>query len=232
MATIDAGYDLFSVVPGSTLINLDSIFPGAGIIRSNGVPIDPKRLGSFSTGLIRNAALENGQSGAIPITWFAEHSVSAKPVNLAPFGLGKGRADYHTIINAGGVLPNLPNTDGLVRPSEGVMVIRRSRGGGGRFEFAVNINPLIVLTKVGGRVSNLEDPDIIKVIDGSGLLNPVGSIGGQWAEVRYRAGTRTAEAFPSGSNFAAGLDRNSAEPVKIGLTSGGVEAERDIVIWA
>jgi hypothetical protein len=226
MATINAGYDLFSVVKGSTLINLDSIFPGAGIIYSDGVPIDGERFGSFSTGLIRNAALEDGQSGAIPITWFAEHSVSVEPVDLAPFGLGEGQADFHTIINAGGVLPDLPNTDGLVRPSQGVMLIRRSRGGGGRFELAVNINPLIVLTKVGGSMSSLDGPDVIKVIDGSGLLNPVGSIGGQWAETEYRAGTRAAEAFPSGGNFAAGLDRNLAEPVKIELTSGGVEAQR------
>jgi hypothetical protein len=231
MAIIKAGYDLFSVVDGSTLINLDLVFPGAGVVHSDGVPIDPQNHGNFTTGLIRKADLADGESGAVPIAWFAEHSVSVKPVKLAPFGLGDGEADYHTIINLGGILPNLPNTDGLVRPSEGVMGIKRLSPGGGRFDLLVNINPLIVLTKVGGSASRLDGPDVIKVIDGSGLLNPVRSVGGQWSEVPHSTNAITSTAFPAGAGFLAALDRTRGEPATAELTSGGAtDAARALTI--
>ena len=225
MPAIQPGYDLFSVVKGSTMINLEPLFPGAGIVYSNGVPIDHTQSGNFSTGLQRKGELNERESGVIPIAMFAEHSVSTKPVNLLPFGLGEGLADFHTIINLGGVLPNLPNTDGLVQPSEGVMGIWRTFSGGGRFELLLNINPLIVLTKVGSIVSSLESSDIIKIIDGSGLLNPVGSIGGQWSDRPANARAISHGAFSQG-NFFAAIDRASNNPVSVQLTSGGVDAQR------
>jgi hypothetical protein len=228
VAILRAGHDLFNVVKGSTVVNLDSLFPGAGNVYSDGVPIDPVNLGNFTTGLIRKADLPEGESGAVPIIWFAEHSVSTHPVNLAPFGLGEGNADYHTIINLGGVLPYLPNTDGLVRPSEGVMTIHRSRVGGGRFDLVLNINPLIVLTKVGGRPFPLNGPDVIKVIDGSGILNPVRSIGGQWSEVSHKTRSIQNDFFQTGGSYFAALDRITAEPIAVELTSGGLFAERII----
>lgn len=71
-------------------------------------------------------------------------------------------ADYHTIINRGGLIANLPNTDGRVSPSLGSMGVRRNRGtDGGGFDLLVNINPLIVLTVVGGSVSNLVGGDVL-----------------------------------------------------------------------
>lgn len=227
MATIGSGYDLFSVVKGSTLIDLGQIFPGAEVIYSDGVPIDPEQYGNFSTGIKRYGELPHGESGVIPIEMFAEHSVSIKPVSLKPYGLGDGYADFHTIINLGGILPNLPNTDGLVRPSTGVMAIHRSATGGGRFELMLNINPLIVLTKVGGSVADLESDDIIKVIDGSGLLNPVGSIGGQWSEAPPAARGLLQENLRAEGFFAA-TDRLSSEPSTVDLTSGGVRAQRQV----
>lgn len=227
MAAIKAGYDLFNVIAGSTRINLDPLFPGAGVVYSDGVPIDPDRLGNFTTGLIRKGDLADGSSGVVPIAWFAEHSISTKPVKLAPFGLGDGEADYHSIINLGGVLPNLPNTDGLVRPSEGVMSIRRLRPSGGRFELLLDINPLIVLTKVGGDVSQLDGPDVIKYFDGSGLLNPVASIGGQWSEVPHERAIRS-DQFARTENFSAALDRTTSQPATVELTSGGLDANRGL----
>ncbi len=224
MATIGAGYDLFSVVKDSTMINLEPLFPGVGIVYSNGVPIDAKQFGNFSTGLVRKGELSARESGVVPIEMFAEHSVSVKPVSLAHFGLGEGEADLHTIINAGGVLPGILNTDGLVRPSAGVMGIWRTFSGGGRFEIMLNINPLIVLTRVGGSVKDVKGPDIIKAIDGSGLLNPVGSIGGQWSDAPPRRMVWN-EVFGNGDFFAA-IDRTSREPVSVELTSGGLDAHR------
>ena len=120
----------------------------------------------------------------------------------------------------------MPNTDGLVRPSEGVIAIKRSSSGGGSFDLSVNINPLIVLTKVGGSVAKLDGPDMIKVIDGSGVLNPLGSVGGQWAETPHKSRRIESLAFASGGTFFAGLDRASGEPVTVDLTSGGLRAQR------
>ena len=224
MATLSAGYDLFSVVKGSTLFHLDPLFQGAGTLYSDGVPIDRETMGNFSTGLLRKGEIPDGESGVVPIEMFAEHSVSVSPVKLSPFGLGDGEADFHTIINLGGLLPNLPNTDGLVRPSQGVMAIRRSRPSGGRFEIMLNINPLIVLTRVGGSIADLEGPDVIQRIDGSGLLNPVTSIGGQWSEAPTKLAVQHQQ-FSAG-NFWAAFDRTSGDPGTVELKSGGLGAER------
>lgn len=225
MATIGNGFDLFSVVKGSTRIDLEPLFPGIGTVYSEGIPIDPDRTGNFSTGLVRKGELPDRLSGVVPIEMFAEHSISIKPVPLAPFGLGDGFADLHTIINAGGVLPGLLNTDGLVQPSVGVMGIWRNFSGGGRFELLLNINPLIVLTRVGGSVRDVKGPDIIRTFDGTGLLNPVGSIGGQWTSEPHRDRSIRDERFPTGG-FHAALDRSNSEPVSVQLTSGGLGAER------
>ena len=149
MAIIGIGFDLFTVVKRSTSFQLDPLFPGVGTIHSDGVRIDPETHGNFTTGLKRKEELPDNESGAISIAWFAEHSISVNPVKLAPFGLGDGEADFHTIINLGGVLPRLPNTDGLVRPSDGVMMIKRSLPGGGRFDLALNGT-----MRVRGRISS------------------------------------------------------------------------------
>lgn len=225
MAIINKGYDLFSVVKGSTYINLENIFPGAEIINSNGIPIDQKKFGNFSTGIERKSELPDNENGAIPIEMFAEHSISIKPINLEPFDLGKGDCDFHTIINRGGILRGLPNTDGLIRPSEGVMTVFRKRGGG-EFELSLNINPLIVLTKVGGKIEDLNGEDVIKTIDGSGLLNPVGSIGGQWSENISQNFNYVRNSDYRNGGFFCGINRVTSEPITIQLTSGKTDAHR------
>lgn len=230
MATINPGFDFFTVVEGSTYFNLEPLFPGSGIIYSEGLPIDPENFGNFSTGIERKGEIPDGESGVIPIEMFAENSVSIEPIKLAPFGLGDGVGEFHTIINRGGIFPNLPNTDGLVRPSTGVMSIHRNRTGGGRFELMLNINPLIVITKVGSSIKDLNGPDVIKVIDGSGLLNPVGSIGGQWtADPLPKFVEKRSATFASG-NFFAATDRVSKEAITVQLTSGGLDAQRLVQI--
>jgi hypothetical protein len=230
MAAINPGFDLFTVVEGSTYFNLEPLFPGAGIIYSEGIPIDPENFGNFSTGIERQGSIPDGQSGVIPIEMFAENSISKEPVKLFPFGLGEGVGEFHTIINRGGIFPHLINTDGLVRPSTGVMTVHRNRTGGGRFELTLNINPLIVITKVGGSIKDITSPDIIKIIDGSGLLNPVGSIGGQWtADDLPKISAKRNPAFPIGDFFIA-TDRFTKEPITVQLTSGGLDAQRLVQI--
>jgi len=228
MATIGAGYDLLTVIPGTTAFYLDPIFPGLGVVRSDGVPIDPDGLGNFTTGFVRKGELPEGRSGVVPIEWFAEYSVSVSPVPLAPFGLGEGEADFHTVINLGGIIPTLPNTDGLVSPSVGVVSIRRQDSGGGRFDLSVNINPLIVLTKVGGSIATLDGPDVIHHFDASGLLNPVTCIGGQWADAAHPTRALQNTLLETNDNFVACLDRTSKEPVTVELVSGGLKAERAV----
>lgn len=228
MAEIPAGYDLFAVVDGTTTIDLDPLYPGAGIVRSDGVILDRERFGNATTGLQRLTDLPDGQAGVVQIEWILEHSVSVEPVDLAPFGLGDGKADYHTVINNGGIVETLPNTDGRVLPSMGSMGIRRSRGvDGGRFDFLLNINPLIVLTVVGGDVSNLEGPDVIFVMDGTGLLNPVTSINGSWSAMQPENMNREAFAL-SATDFVAGVNPESQSISLTNLVSGTASAVRAI----
>ena len=144
-APIALGFDLFHVIEGSTSIDLSSVFPGAGIVFSNGVNF--LGLGNASTGLQRTQPLPPlsiGQTVNVAIEFVVEHSLSVNPVDRAPFGLGTGLADFHTIINRGGILPYLPNTDGLVSPSVGSMTITRTVANGGTFVLNLDINPLVV----------------------------------------------------------------------------------------
>jgi hypothetical protein len=105
------------------------------------------------------------------------------------------------------------------------MGIWRTFSGGGRFELMLNINPLIVLTRVGGSVRDLGGPDVITTFDGSGLLNPVGAIGGQWSTISPRTRSFTDERFSPGGFYAA-TDRALHVPVSVQLTSGGLGATR------
>jgi hypothetical protein len=227
---VTRGFDLYTVKRGSTSIDLSAIFPGAGTVYSDGVPVNPEGgLAHTSTAIERTGALRDGSSGVVPIEMFLENSVSVKPVDRSLFGLGEGQADFHTIINRGGIVPGLPNTDGLVRPSVGSMAIRRTGKGGGTFELMLNVNPLIVLTVVGGSVSDLNGPDVLLVIDGTGLLNPVGSVGGQWAATSPQITALRNASFPVGG-FVAGADSTTGAPIEVGLTSGGVDARRVVTV--
>ena len=221
MAAILPGYDLYTVLTGSTSINLEEIFPGAGTVYTNGVPVDPESLGETSTAIERKGTLPDGQSGVIPIEMILEHSVSVDPVDPTPFGVtGVEKADYHTIINSGGRFAGLPNTDGRVQPSLGSMAITRRSNvdGGGTYETQLNVNPLIVITVVGGSVLDLDGPDILTVIDASGYLNPVGSLGGKWSESSTGARALSAAEFSAGEFFAA-TDAVSGEPITVDWTS-------------
>src|ERR1700733_14999572 len=103
---IQAGFELYSVIPGSTRIDLSSLFPGAGTVFSDGVPVlpGPDGLGNTTTAIERTGGvpvLPGGGTGTVPIELFAENSVSVTPVDRSLFGLGVGLADFHTIINRG-----------------------------------------------------------------------------------------------------------------------------------
>ncbi len=228
MSEIPSGYDLFAVVDGTTSIDLDPIFPGAGIVRSDGVALDHDRFGNATTGLQRLTDLPDGQSGVVMIEWVLEHSVSVKPVPLEPFGVGPGFGDYHTIINRGGIVASLPNTDGWISPSLGAMGIRRYGGtGGGSFELLVNINPLVVLTVVGGSVASLDGPDVLRVLDATGLLNPVTCVNGSWSSVAPQSVNRAGFAL-SARSFVAGADPTGKSTLLTSLVSGSASATRAI----
>ena len=228
---ITRGFDLYTVKVGSTRIDLSSIYPDAGTVYSNGVPVEPGPggLGSTSTAIERTGALRDGSSGVVPIEMFVENSVSVTPVDRSRFGLGEGQAEFHTIINRGGLFRCLPNTDGLVRPSVGCMAIERTEKSGGTFELLLNINPLIVLTVVGGSVLDLNGPDVLLVVDGTGLLNPVRSVGGRWFGIPMQTNALRNAAFPAGG-FIAAADSTTGAPIEVELTSGGVAARRVIVM--
>lgn len=223
------GFNLFNVINGSTSINLDPVFPGAGTVLSDGVTFPG--LGNFTTGLERLEEipfLSLGQTVSVPIEWFAENSISINPVNRSVFGLGTGLADFHTIINRRGLFPQLPNTDGLVSSSVGSITITRITNNGGTFSLHLDINPLIVLTTVGGSVSDLTSPDVLLVLNGTGLLNPVGSLGGQWSETPP-SNTIVNPEFPA-RGFYAAVDPITVAPSIVNLTSGGIEAARNVTI--
>ena len=226
-AQIDPGFDLLNVIDGSTSIDLGAVFPGAGLVFSDGVPFPG--LGNFTTGAERTQGLPTfnvGDTGVVTMEWFAEHSKSVTPVDRSLFGLGPGLADFHTVINRGGQFPHLPNTDGMVTPSIGSMSISRTGVNGGTFELNLDINPLIVFTTVGGSVTDLNGPDVLLVLDGSGLLNPVGSLNGLWSSSPPPDPIANA-AFPTGG-FYASVDPNTLAPSPTDLTSGGIFAARQV----
>lgn len=228
MTEILGGFDLFAVIDGTTSIDLRPLFPDSQIIRSDGVPLDRSRFGNATTGLKRLTTLPAGQSGVVQIEWVLEHSVSVRPIDRKAFGLGDGQADFHTIINREGLIGDLPNTDGRVSQSLGSMGIKRSRGSdGGSFDFLLNINPLIVITVVGGSVADLTGPDVLRVIDGTGLLNPVTSVNGVWSSRSRDVNARPATAL-SAANFFAATTPDVGFPAIANLVSGSAAAVRAI----
>lgn len=228
MTDIKTGVDLFKVVDGTTSIDLRPLFSGSEIVRSDGVALDRIRFGDATTGLERLTSLPSGQSGVVQIEWILEHSISILPIDREPFGLGEGKADFHTLINRGGLVDHLPTTDGLVTQSLGSMGIHRGNGDtGGSFELLVNINPLIVISTVGGDIKDLEGPDVLQVIDGTGLLNPVSSINGQWSHRSFSEKHRPETAKSTNSFFAAS-NPDTGYPSFANLVSGSAAAVRAV----
>ena len=227
---IFSGFDLYTVRTGSTFIDLSVPFPGAGIVDWEGVDLEPGTIGNTHTVIARTTGLDPFtflDTGTVSIEMIGSHLRSITPVDTTPFGLGPGLADLHAVINPGGGFGDLPDTTGLVTSSVGTMDISHSHVNGGVFDIDMSVNPLLIVTTVGGSISDLDGVDVLLVVDGTGLLNPVSSIGGQWSYTPTPTRPLAEDLFPAGDFYPA-VDPATGMPVPIDLISGNVFAGQKI----
>lgn len=138
-----AGFDLFQTAEG-TSVDLKEL--GLGEVELRGVPINPKTLGNTDTIVRRSWDLDSDKEGIVPIYVYAMFLKSAKSVVYK-----RQKVDvYVTVNHSGGAISKrmVPQPDDL-RPSVGLVNMRKESSEGGKFNSKLHVNANIMLVKAG-----------------------------------------------------------------------------------
>lgn len=235
------GFDLFSTSPAAASVDLSGL--GLGTVALEGVPLDPSAtlgLGNTDTLVERLQGISPftppAGAGIVDIEVVALHLQSAAPVDLTPLGgpFAGISADLHLTINAGGVIPGLPQPDALA-PSIGRMQIRHQAadpGGGTTFDSCFGetadgaacaacatlgvtgggVFADAIFTTVGGDPANPGDVLLAQPAPRTVKAN----LGGTWTHLRPST-YQTPALFPAGGFFATEIAAGHCGPQPVAV---------------